>query len=126
MSTRVIAATITREVPVWISVQTRRVTAPIRREMKRRAAVALVIEQSRPSAVWAAIVSKGATAIASMLCWPPPDTTAAASALAEKVFVRPHPGAPRRVAGSPNHLKTADHPFFTVDDEKLMHHVRNG
>src|SRR5262249_48101343 len=35
--------------------------------------------------------------------------------LAKKTFVRPHPGAPRRAAGGQNHLKTADHPFFTVD-----------
>jgi hypothetical protein len=42
-STKAIAATTTHRSSVWISGQVRRVTAPIRREMRRRAAVEPVI-----------------------------------------------------------------------------------
>jgi hypothetical protein len=40
---------------VWITAQVRRVTRPMRREMKRRAAVKPIVN-TRPSTAWAAII----------------------------------------------------------------------
>ena len=47
---------------VWISGQVRRLTAPIRHEMRRRAAVIGRIKAEHPGTGWAAIISKGSTA----------------------------------------------------------------
>jgi hypothetical protein len=59
----------------WITGQVRRVTRPIRREMKRRAAVEPVIGHLKAEHAWAAITSRAATAIVPTPCWPPPATT---------------------------------------------------
>jgi hypothetical protein len=59
---------------VWISGQVRRVTATIRREMRRPSSRSSAI--SRPSTAWTAIVSRDATAIGSTPSLPPPAKTA--------------------------------------------------
>src|SRR5579872_2863070 len=64
---------------VWISGQVRRVTAAIRREMKRRAAVEPVIGHMKAEHRMDRNYLKGRAATASMPCSPPPATTSACS-----------------------------------------------
>ena len=64
---------------VWISGPVRRVTASIRCEMKRRAAVEPVIGHVRPSTAWTATISKAAAATASTPSSPRPATISACS-----------------------------------------------
>src|SRR5438477_12611697 len=74
---------------VWISGQVRGVTKPIRREMRRRAAVEPVIGHTKAEHRMGRNYLKGATATASMLCSPPPATTLASSCAGSEGFCAP-------------------------------------
>ena len=71
---------------VWISGQVRRVTAPIRREMRRRAAVEPVIGHIKAEHRMGRNYLKGATATASTPCSPLPATTSAGSCAGPQSF----------------------------------------
>jgi hypothetical protein len=60
---------------VWITGQVRRVTRPIRREMKRRAAVEPVIGHVKAEHRLGRNYLEGRDRDAAMPCWPPPATT---------------------------------------------------
>ena len=73
---------------VWISGQVRRVTAPIRREMRRRAAVEPVIGHMKAEHRMGRnyLKSKDATATSPMPCSPLPATTSACSCAGSSGF----------------------------------------
>jgi IS5 family transposase len=76
---------------VWISGQIRRVSAPIRREMRRRAAVEPVIGHIKAEHRMARnyLKSKDATATAAMPCSPLPATISACSFVGSSGFCAP-------------------------------------
>jgi hypothetical protein len=94
----------------------RRVTRPIHREMKRRAAVEPVIGHLKAEHRLGRNYLKGrdgdcsnaVLAAAGYKLQPPP-------ALAGQAFVCPDPGALSPAAGRPNRLKIPAFPFFTDD-----------
>jgi hypothetical protein len=104
---------------VWISGQVRRVTAPIRREMRRRAAVEPVIGHITAEHRMGRNYLKAATATGSTPCSPAPATTSVCSCAARAAFARLgalDAGAARHPSTSPNpnRLTDAPHQFFTT------------
>jgi hypothetical protein len=101
---------------VWISGQVWRVTKPIRREMRRRAAVEPAIGHAKAEHRMGRNLSEGArrrlhqcrARRRRLQLRPPP-------ALAGEAFARPLPGVRRNVAECSLGLKTGDQPFFTGD-----------
>jgi hypothetical protein len=100
---------------VWITGQVRRVTRPIRREMKRRAAVEPVIGHLKAEHRLGRNYLKGRDGDRQrhprrrrLQLRPPP-------ALAEEAFARPPSGALPTADRAPIRLKTAAQPFFTDD-----------
>jgi transposase, IS5 family len=100
---------------VWISGQVRRVTAPIRREMRRRAAVEPVIGRIKAERRIGRNYLKGATAIASIPCLPRPATTSACSCAGSGGFCAPSSGRYSPPRATPNRLKNPHQRFFTDD-----------
>ena len=108
---------------VWITGQVRHVTAPIRREMKRRAAVEPVIGHVKAEHRMSRNYLKGATAIAAMPCSPPPVTTSASSCAGWRDFYVP---SFRRSSPSHNEFKSPKNSQSPVLHGRLSTLVRRG
>jgi hypothetical protein len=87
---------------VWISGQVRRVTAPIRREMRRRAAVEPVIGHIKAKHRMGRNYLKGRDGDRSTPCSPPPATTSLCSCAGSSGFC-----APRRAGESTGDVRVA-------------------